>query len=200
LRRSLKLLLWLFVFVACAGIGAFVAASTNPFPPAVGDAPSSTSSTGPGQTDGQVLESWQLKMRSRTSHRLYVGGQCSTKWAGTLELNVYQGGVVKGAGPVRRLGRGSCTFPNAQIELETIDVSVGGTRTDRRFLFELRQESGLPEGARDYGGFTGAVLATPIHLQAKDGSVEMKLHRLDATGRGTYYSTTVLTLDCVKGC
>jgi hypothetical protein len=198
LPRSLKLLLWIGAFVVCAGIGAFIAASSNPFPPAVvGDAPSASGSVSPSAAP---VQTWQLTIHSSSKHKLYVGGACRTRWKGTIELSVYEGGVVKGSGPVERVGRRRCTFPNAQIQLRTIGVSVAGTKTDKVFDVELRQESGTPQGSRDYGGFTGAVLSKTITLPARDGSHRMVVHRLDATGRGSYYATTTFTLRCTSGC
>jgi hypothetical protein len=197
LPRSLKLLLWIGVFAACAGVGAFVAASSNPFPPAVlGDVPSTSGSVSPSTP----VQTWQLTIHSSSKHKLYVGGACRTRWTGTIDLSVYDGGIVKGSGPIERVGRRRCTFPNAQIQLKTIGVSIAGTKSAKAFDIELRQESGIPPGSRDYGGFTGAVLSKPLELPARDGSRRMVLHRLDATGRGSYYATTTYSLRCTSGC
>ena len=42
MRRGVKVAAWAAVFLACAGVGAFIAAHTDPFPPGV-DRPSATS-------------------------------------------------------------------------------------------------------------------------------------------------------------
>ena len=35
--KAVKILLWIGAFLACAGVGAYVAAHTDPFPPGVDD-------------------------------------------------------------------------------------------------------------------------------------------------------------------
>ena len=45
MRRAVKVLLWIAVFAACFGVGAYVAAHTDPFPPGVDD-PGATAGSG----------------------------------------------------------------------------------------------------------------------------------------------------------
>jgi hypothetical protein len=64
-RRLLKVAAWAAVFLTCAGIGAFVAAQTDPFPPGVDDPGlRPTPSTG---TDAPGLVTWPAVLSSRIS-------------------------------------------------------------------------------------------------------------------------------------
>ena len=45
MRKGVKVAAWAAVFLACAGVGAYIAAHSDPFPPGV-DRPSATGATG----------------------------------------------------------------------------------------------------------------------------------------------------------
>ena len=58
MRRWVKVAAWAAVFLACAGIGAYIAAHTDPFPPGVdrqGESPFPTVSPSTSPTPGPDL-------------------------------------------------------------------------------------------------------------------------------------------------
>ncbi len=89
MRRWIKVAAWAAVFLACAGVGAFIAAHTDPFPPGVdrqGESPFPTVSPTPSPTPAPRPVVWAGTLRSVTYHDLYVGGRCTTRWRGNLRF------------------------------------------------------------------------------------------------------------------
>ena len=72
---------WVALFAACAGVGAFVAAHTNPFPPGVEDpGVERTPSPTPTPTATPAGAAWSGGAGARTRHDLFVGGSCASDW------------------------------------------------------------------------------------------------------------------------
>src|SRR2546427_48735 len=117
MRTTGKVLIWVVVFVGAAGIGAYIAAHSNPFPPSVETSPRRSASEGP-TADSQSL--WKGTIRSASYHQLYVGGRCATDWRGTIEVVVRDDGKVEGTGSVRRIGALRCDFPTAQAQVASL--------------------------------------------------------------------------------
>jgi len=192
--RALKALLWTLAFVGAAGIGAFVAAHSNPFPPSVdgGGTPTVALTSGPPSPLSQV---WKGTIESTTSHRLYVGGTCESDWRGTLLLTVHDDASVRGIGAVRRVGPLRCDFSTVQAQIARFTLLVtGAARTPS-------------SGADDYGGFLRTVLRPGARSAlmvpatgplAASGTIPM--HLVDAEGRGTYVSRTRIRLGCHQRC
>jgi hypothetical protein len=144
---------------------------------------------------------WTGTIVSRSDHRLYVGGTCSTDWRTTLSFTV-DGTAAGGTGVAILTSKGSpCPFPVAQIQIRRFELAVTG---------DLR--SGVPElrisdvrhtpsaGADDLGGFRSTTLSRSLQLKVDSGGVRDRL-TLQATDhdRGAYTSVNVIELRC-KGC
>jgi hypothetical protein len=203
-KRVLTVAVWAAVFLGAAGIGAFVAAHTDLFPPDVSGATGTPSSGAP--TGGPAADdpTWTGVIRSNTYHDLYVGGRCSTRWVTRLTFDLLDGGRIAGTGTAKLETDLECTFPNAQVNVEEIEVTVAGSWDARGFRIRLHAGDRAPAGTIDYGGFESTVLA-------KDASAEMTVpldtHRLasgsvgmereDDQGRGTYVSVNRVSLEAV---
>jgi hypothetical protein len=206
--RPVRIALWSAAFVAAAGIGAFVAAHSNPFPPSVdgGGTPTVALTTGPPPSSPPQV--WSGTIESTTSHVLYVGGTCETDWRGTLLLTVHEDASVQGRGTVRRVGPLRCDFPTSQAQIARFTLVVTGNATSKGFELHLAEATRTPStGADDYGGFLRTVLrpgsrstlSVPATGTLKaSGSVAM--HVVDAEGRGTYTSRTRARVACSKHC
>lgn len=206
--RPLRALLWVLAFTGAAGIGAFVAAHSNPFPPSVeATLPPSVALTG-GPTPSSSSQVWRGTISSTTSHRLYVGGSCDTDWRGTLTLVVRDDASVRGVGTARRVGALQCDFPTAQAQVASFQLLVTGTATSRGLELHLAEAGRTPaSGADDYGGFLRTVLApgsrATFDLPATgglDAAGTVSLHRVDAEARGTYVSRSRIRVGCVRRC
>ena len=206
--RPLRVVLWVVAFVGAAGIGAFVAAHSNPFPPSVEPTrtPSVALTSGPGpSTPSQV---WRGTISSTTSHQLYVGGSCDTTWRGTLTLVVRADASVRGVGSVRRVGALRCDFPTSQAQVASFRLLVTGTATSQGLELHLAEAGRTPSsGADEYGGFLRTVLSpgarSTLDVPATgrlDAAGVVSLHRVDAEGRGTYASRTRIEASCARRC
>ena len=112
--KAVKILLWIGVFVACAGVGAYVAAHTDPFPPGVDDP--GANAAGPVSTEvpsGGIV----VLIDTRTSHDLYVGGRCAISWRIELGLGAADG-TVDGSGVATAKSELRCDEPTAQVQAE----------------------------------------------------------------------------------
>jgi hypothetical protein len=58
--------MWVGILLACAGVGAFVASRSDPFPPGVRD-PGAVPSESPSPSKPDLVR-WELTMSSRTKH------------------------------------------------------------------------------------------------------------------------------------
>jgi hypothetical protein len=203
-RRVLTVAVWAAVFLGAAGVGAYVAAHTDLFPPdvsrATGSGPSSDAST-----DGPAADpTWTGVIRSNTYHDLYVGGRCNTRWVTRLTFGLLDGGRIDGTGTARLETDPACTFPNAQINVKEIEVIVAGSWDSQGFRIRLDAGGRTPAGTTDYGGFESTVLAgdpraemtVPLDThRLASGSVRME--REDDQGRGTYVSVNRVSLEAV---
>jgi hypothetical protein len=202
-RRVLRAAVWAAVFLGAAGIGAYVAAHTEVFPPAVEAAAGTTSSPSPSATDTPVPQdpTWQGVIRSSSYHDLYVGGRCTTHWVTRFTFETLDNGKVVGTGTARLHGRRECTFPNAQIQAERILVSVVGDWNASGFSIRLNDGARTPKGTADYGGFAPTVFVEgpdaimDVHLDSEDtASAAVRMQRLDDQGRGRYVSVNHVSL------
>jgi hypothetical protein len=201
-RRVLRVAVWASVFIGAAGIGAYVAAHTELFPPDVEGAATATGSPDASpSTPAPSDPSWSGTIRSASYHDLYVGGRCRTDWVTTISFHALDNGKIVGTGTARMRGERECTFPNAQVNAERIEVSVGGTWDRGGFHIQLRDGDRSPKGTADYGGFAptvfddGPTAVMDVHLDsdaAASGTIQME--RVDEQGRGRYRSTNRVSL------
>lgn len=192
-RRLLRVATWAVVFLACASVGAFIAARTDPFPPGVEDPgvrpPPSTGTDAPG------LVTWPATISSRTWHDLPVGGRCATSWRTDLDLVVDDAGQVAIEGTARLDGELRCAFPTAQLQSEELKIVGSGRLRGQTFAFTISEAGRLPFGSKDYGGLTNTLNYLRFRVPAEDGAtVTVSYTRPADAGRGEYGSVNRLRL------
>jgi hypothetical protein len=201
MRRGVKVAAWAAVFLACAGVGAFIAAHTDPFPPGVdrpGASPVATGTPSPAPSPGPVL--WAGTLRSVTYHELYVGGRCTTQWLGNLRFTVDSAGKITGTGNARLDGKLVCDFPIEQTQVRRFGITVVGKILEGGMVLRLSQASLDPTNGHDFGAF-GAFLPIGMLLVTHDGTVGVRIdrRRVDEQGRGGYHWSTRFDLSVVSG-
>ena len=202
MRRGVKVAAWAAVFVACAGVGAYVAAHSDPFPPGV-DRPSApplpTGSLSPSPSPSPEPVAWVGNFRSFTYHDLYVGGRCTTRWRGNLRFRVDVGGGILGTGSARLHGKLDCDFPIEQTQVHRFGLSVAGRVRGERMVLTLSQASVEPTNGHDFGGFGSFLpvrIALPLRADAADGRLTRR--HVDEQGRGIYFWSTGFQLATVS--
>jgi len=208
MSRVVKVVAWVLVFVGAAGVGAYVAAHSDPFTPSVeGGSPSvPVVSLTPSSPSPQPAV-WKGTIASTTFHQLHVGGRCSTGWRGSMTLAVDDVGVVEGRATLRRVGRLRCDFPTAQSQIARLEVGVTGQVAADGFALHFLEVSRIPAtGAADYGGFVNTLLqpdARPFVVigdDAGNAQAVLVIRRPDKEELGTYFSRTRVRMGCVRGC
>jgi hypothetical protein len=201
--RVLKVAVWAAVFLGAAGIGAYVAAHTDLFPPDVeGAAPTGPSGSPSAGSTGAADPTWTGTIHSSTYHDLYVGGRCTTRWVTRLTFDLLDGGRIAGTGTASLGKHPVCTFPNAQVNVEEFDVIVGGSWDPKGFGIRLEAGDRTPAGTTDYGGFEftvfagdpGAEMTVPFDTR-RLASGTVRMEREDDQGRGTYVSLNRVSLE-----
>ncbi len=198
--KGLKVAAWAALFLVCAGVGAFVAAHSDPFPPGV-DRPTGSAivSVTPSSPTPAPPDRWVGSIRSFTYHQLYVGGRCTTRWRGNLRFTIADDGHVEGTGAARLAGKLECDFPIAQVQAERIDLAVTGRLRAAHLTLHLAQTGVVPSGARDYGGFEPLLpvgITLPVHGGTASGRIVRRT--LDEEGRGVYFWSTGFQLGRVS--
>jgi hypothetical protein len=185
-RGWVKVLLWIGILLGCAGIGAFVASRSNPFPPEV--APESPTPTPPGEPAIR----WRLTMDSRTRHVYRVGGECTSDWRLLGTIRVTERGVVRGAGVARLRPGSGCDFETAQVQARAVTVRVSGKRIGDRLRVRFSVGDVSPSGAQDLGGFVETLPAMRFSIPEEDGaSLAAPTQVQDADGESHVARTTV---------
>jgi hypothetical protein len=197
----MRVAVWAAVFLGAAGIGAYVAAHTELFPPDVEAAATTRSPEATASTPAPADPHWSGTIRSSGYHDLYVGGRCSTRWVTKVVFDVLDNGRIVGTGTARMEGERVCTFPNAQINAERIEVSLAGTWDGSGFHFRLNDGDRSPRGTADYGGFAptvfddGRAAVMDVALDSdRSASATVRMERVDDQGRGRYGSTNHVSL------
>jgi hypothetical protein len=197
-RRVVKVAVWAGVFLGAAAIGAYVAAHTELFPPGVetgAAVPSTGGSPSPSGTPTPADPAWRGVIHSAGYHELYVGGRCTTHWLTRLSFHALGNGKVVGSGIARLDGDRECSFPNAQVNAERIEVSVVGEWDEAGFRIRLNDGERSPRGTADYGGFAptvfedraSAFMEVPLDADGA-ASATIRMERVDDQGRGSYVS------------
>ena len=196
--RWLKVLIWIVVFAACAGVGAYVAAHTDPFPPGVDDpgaraVPSSTDQPSASPS----LERWRIAVRGSAGHAFRVGGTCSSSWSGSSRFPVSEDGIAADA-RIELAGDGSCDFPVAQVQAERLELALVSDVDGGELMLGMRVVGRSPPGAEDLGGFATAIVRERFAL-APGVSAGAGSQLADGKG-GTIESSVRVAVRCVSGC
>ena len=189
MRRSLRIVAWVVAFAACAGVGAFIASRSNPFPPGVED-PGARPIRSPSVTASPIppgAQRWWGTVRARTYHDLFVGGRCRTDWFIPIRFSVDEGGAISGTGTAKLQGGLRCDFTTAQIQAEEITLVVGGRRRDGLLDLSLEPASFAPAGSSDYGGLVATLPRLPsIPIGGQLPPERFIEVRVPDGGQGTY--------------
>jgi hypothetical protein len=193
MRKPLKVAAWAALFLACAGVGAYIAAHSDPFPPGV-DRPGGSNSVSvspSGSPTPAPVDRWVGSLRSFTYHQLYVGGRCTTRWTGRLRFNISDTGSVQGRGVAHLVGGLVCDFPIAQVQVRRVAFDMLGRLRGTNLTLRLEPRSIQPVSARDYGGFVALLpvrITLPVRNDAASGRVLRR--KVDEEGRGIYFWST----------
>jgi hypothetical protein len=191
--KAVKVLLWISAFLACAGVGAYVAAHTDPFPPGVDDP--GANSVGPVSTEvpsGGVL----VQIDVRTFHDLYVGGRCAISWRIDLGLGATDG-EIDGSGVATAKGELRCDEPTAQVQADALNLAATGTIEDGELHFRLDETGRSPVGAQELTGFAKTIPTLRFELPAHEGATAPIDVEVPDRDRGTYGAVGTVTVSTV---
>jgi hypothetical protein len=188
-RRLTKIVIWTLVFTACAGVGAWVAANTNPFPPGVEDpgvrtsagataTPTAEPTAGPGG-------SWLVRIDARTYHDLFVGGRCAANWRIDAGIAVTEG-PIDGAGAATLKSDLRCDEPTVQVQADRIDLRAVGVIRDGELRFRLEETGRSPAGAQELSGFLNTIPTLRLSMPASDGATATFDVEIPDGGQGTF--------------
>ena len=183
-----KAALWTFILLVCAGVGAFVASRSNPFPPEVRGSSPSVGETPSPSIDGSVR--WRLTMTSRTTHAYRVGGSCTSDWRMRTRIRVLPGGRVRGAGTARLVGAARCDFETVQVQAETVRIGIAGRRRGELLAVRLGVLDVSPRGAQDLGGFVGTIPVMRLSLEEREGAEARVPTRVEDANGDTFVAQT----------
>ncbi len=198
-RRGLRIAVWIVVFAACAGVGAFIASRTDPFPPGVEDPgarPTTSNSPQTGTTSPEPEgERWAALIDSRTWHDLPVGGRCVSLWRSELELLVDANGAITGDGAATLKSDLTCDFDVSQLQAEELRLVATGRVRGDELVFTVSEQGRTPPGSKDYGGLTNTLNFLKFRVPAVDGeAITVSVARPADAGRGEYGSVNHLRL------
>jgi hypothetical protein len=189
-----RALMWTFILLVCAGIGAFVASRSNPFPPGVRDPgaqPGAPTTPGPGPDEATA---WTITMRSRSTHTFRVGGSCRSDWRLRGRIRVGAGGRVSGSGVAHLLPGAGCDFPSAQVQSARVHVGIVGRRDGGALDLRFREMSLEPAGSQDLGGFVKVLPTLRISIRARSGAEESTRKRIEDPEDEIYAGVTIIRL------
>lgn len=170
MRGWRKALFWAWILLACAGIGAFIASRSNPFPPGVRDTGAQPSQSHTPSPTPEEVTPWVLTMASRTIHRYRVGGSCTSDWRMKARIRVSEDGRVVGRGAARLRPGAGCDFPSAQVQTTRVDVRIVGRRDGGALDLRFRDRRVEPAGSQDLGGFIETLRRIRFLLPERTGA------------------------------
>jgi hypothetical protein len=181
----------LIVLAGCAGIGAFIASRTDPFPPGVEDPGARLTGPSPSETPSV---SWVGDGRIRSIHRLFVGGSCRTSWRVRLSVETTDG-ALRGSGVATLRGRARCDFPTAQLQMRRLRFSVIGGDQGSSLRLRFSERSRRPTASIDLGGLAPLLARIRLELDIEDDRAVGTLERTAPDGdRGEHSAQGRLVL------
>jgi hypothetical protein len=194
MRGWKKVLLWAVILLGCAGVGAFIASRSNPFPPGVRDStalPSESPSSSPSPSSGDLVR-WSVTMTSRSTHTYHVGGSCTSDWRIRGEIEISESGRVDGQGVSKLLPGARCDFPSAQIQARRVDISIVGRRDGDELDLHFSEIGRLPLGSQDLGGFLKTLSTLRFSIPERAGADASKPKRIEDPD-GEFYASAAST-------
>jgi hypothetical protein len=194
MRGWKKVLLWAVILLGCAGVGAFIASRSNPFPPGVRDSTAPpTESPSPSASNADLV-SWSVSMTSQTTHAYHVGGSCTSDWRVRGEIEVTESGRIEGSGVGKLRPGASCDFPSAQVQTRRVDLSIVGRRDGDELDLHFSEVGRLPLGSQDLGGFLKTVRTLRLSIPERAGAHATKPERIEDPDGEVYASVTTIRL------
>jgi hypothetical protein len=168
MRWWTKTLLWTGILLACAGVGAFIASRSNPFPPGVAGGGTTSPSSSPSQEP--AFQRWTLALRSETSHTYRIGGACVSDWGLRAPIRVLSTGRVTGAGTARLQPGASCDFETAQEQARGIRIRIFGRRVGSVLRLRFEDRGAQPVGSQDLGAFAELLPKFRVAIRERAGA------------------------------
>ena len=198
MRGWKNVLLWAGILLACAGVGAFIASRSNPFPPGVRDptalpSESPSGSPSPSASDGDLVQ-WSVTMTSRTKHTYHVGGSCTSDWRVRGEIELNESGHVDGHGVAKLQPGARCDFPSAQIQARRVDIAIVGRRDGDELDLHFSEIGRLPQGSQDLGAFLRTLPTLRFSIPERAGADASKPKRIEDPDGEVYASVTRIRL------
>jgi hypothetical protein len=187
-----KAFLWTGILLLCAGVGAFIASRTNPFPPGVRD-PVALPNESPSPSTVDLVR-WSLTMSSRTTHTYHVGGSCTSDWHLEGEIELTESGRVDGRGVARLQPGAKCDFPSAQVQARRVVVAIVGIRDGDELDLRFQDAGRKPEGSQDLGGFLKTLTTLRFSIPERAGAAASKPKRIEDPEGEVYASVTTIRL------
>jgi hypothetical protein len=192
MRGWQKAFLWTGILLLCAGVGAFIASRTNPFPPGVRD-PVALPSESPSPSTVDLVR-WSLTMSSRTTHTYHVGGSCTSDWHLEGEIELTGSGRVDGRGVARLKPGAKCDFPSAQVQARRVVVAIVGIRDGDELDLRFQDAGRKPAGSQDLGGFLKTLTTLRFSIPERAGAETSKPKRIEDPEGEVYASVTTIRL------
>jgi hypothetical protein len=188
-----RVLLWAVILLACAGVGAFLASRSNPFPPGVPDPGATQPNDNPSPSPPALVE-WSIAMRSRTSHTYHVGGSCTSDWNLQGRLRIIDAGRIRGRGVARLQPGAHCDFPSAQVQARRIVVLFRGRREGEALDLRFEEGSVRPAGSQDLGAFLKTLGTLRVSIPEQSGAMVSEPARIEEQDDEIYRSVTTVRL------
>ena len=167
--KAVKIILWVVVFAAAVGAGAFMASRSDPFPPGVEDPGARPTTPTPTRTAPSPTV-WRLEMTSVTAHHLHVGGSCRSDWQVRGTVTIQPNGSAAGQGSAVLSQPATCDFPQSQVQTKKIALVVTGKLAEGSLRLSFSEAGRTPVGSQDLGGFTNTLSLIKPVLRIRDGS------------------------------
>jgi hypothetical protein len=190
MRGWAKIVIWAGILLACAGVGAFIASRSNPFPPGVPDPGNAT----PTEAPGPAMTRWTIGMVSRTTHTFRVGGSCTSDWRMRTRIRVGRDGRVAGRGVARLLPGAGCDFPSAQVQTERVELTITGRRHGDELDLRFREMGREPVGSQDLGAFLRTLPSLRSPLPEQVGAQVSKPKRIEDPEGEIYAAVTTVRI------
>jgi hypothetical protein len=189
-RGWLKVLMWAGILLLCAGIGAFVASRSNPFPPGVPD-PGAVPSESPSPSEVEVRS---LRLVSRTAHTYHVGGSCTSDWEMATDVRISPAGRVRGSGVARLRPGNACDFPSAQVQARRVVLRVTGRTNGAEVVIRFRTGKVIPSASQDLGAFVDTIETVRFSLTGRAVARQSKAKQITTPNGDVFASTTTVRL------
>ena len=189
MRWWLKVLMWAGILLVCAGVGAFLASRSNPFPPGVPD-PGAVPSESPSPSPSPVeVEVRSLRLVSRTAHTYHVGGSCTSDWEMDSAVRISPAGRVRGSGVARLRPGNGCDFPSAQVQSRRVVLRIVGRTNGDRVVIRFRTGKVVPFASQDLGAFVDTIETLRFSLADRAIARQAKSKQF-TTGNGDVFAST----------